>query len=144
MPPPLHFPTTFQAWFALTSLKEGESWHAFRWVCSTCVYPLLPSYSRNNTFSLLHFPALHALGVFARGRCSPGLGEALMLFIYVYKSNISSQCYSRLHKFMPKKLQFKPPHPHTYTPDSQPGTWKSKKEIEAFPLLPWIYTCPPL
>lgn len=81
MPPPLHFPAAFRAWFVLAGLKEGESWHAFRGVCCTCVYPLLPSYSRNNTFSLFHFPALHALGAFARGKYSPGLAEALTLFI---------------------------------------------------------------
>lgn len=92
MPPPLHFPTAFWAWFVLAGLKEGKSWHAFRWVCCTCVYPLLPSYSRNNTFSLFHFPALHVLDAFVRGKYSPGLGETLMLFIYIYKSNVSSQC----------------------------------------------------
>ena len=138
MPPPLHFPAAFWAWFVLADLKEGESWHAFRGVCGTCVYPLLPSYSRNNTFSLFRFPAPHALGAFARGKYSPGLAEALTLFICTHKSNVSSQCWSGLNKFMPKK------HPQTQTPDSQPSTFESKKRMEAFPLHTGIYTCPQL
>lgn len=60
--PTLRFLAIFWAWFVLACLQEDEPWHAFRWVCCTCVCTLLPSYPGNNT-SLLHSsPAQCVLG----------------------------------------------------------------------------------
>lgn len=66
--PTLYFAATFGAWFVLASLKEGQSWHALRWVCGACVCTLLPSYPGNNT-SLPHSsPAQGVPGAFVRGK----------------------------------------------------------------------------
>lgn len=111
MPPPLHFPAAFRAWFVLAGLKGRRVLAGFqRGVLYMCI-PSVAKLPQEQHILSVPLPCPACAGAFTRGEYSPGLAEALTLCIYIHQSNVCSQCWSGLNKFMPKSVQF---HTHRH------------------------------
>lgn len=129
MLPTLYFPAVFGAWFALASLKEGESWRAFRGTCCACVCSVARR-PRNNRPLPLESPAQCVPGAFVGEELSTWPCEHSAVFFFL---NLHVQTGLVLSVWQGFRSPDSWKRRHSHPVDSRLCAQNSKERAEAFP-----------